>query len=203
MSHFSTPDNREVTEGQIVSFDAQLTSLKRHNISPRYTHIAASGGLLQAHEYKKLPGNIARCGLAYYGYGHPDLTPALRLTTKLIQIKHIKKGETVGYDGTFAAEHDMKIGILPIGYHDGMDRRLSGFGVVMIGDEICPLIGRVSMNLTTIDISHISACVGDDVIVIDDDIHSPVSLLRQSERASMIPYDMLVHFNKEMYRSIQ
>lgn len=95
MSHLSTPDDRRVTEEQIASFEDILASLKKHNIYPRYTHIAASGGLVHARVYKKLPGNIARCGLAYYGYGHPDLQPALRITTRLIQIKHIKKGDTV------------------------------------------------------------------------------------------------------------
>ncbi len=95
----------------------------------------------------------------------------------------------------------MKIGVLPIGYHDGMDRRLSGVGVVTIGDNICSIIGRVSMNLTTIDISEVDVQVGDEVIIINEDTESPVSLIRQSERAGMIPYDMLVHFNKEMYRT--
>lgn len=103
-----------------------------------------------------MSGSLARCGLAFYGYGHPELTPALRLTTTLIQIKHIKKDETVGYDGTFTAREDMKIGILPLGYHDGMDRRLSGIGLVSINGVACPIIGRVSMNLTTIDLSHLT-----------------------------------------------
>lgn len=94
----------------------------------------------------------------------------------------------------------MRIGVLPIGYHDGMDRRLSSVGVVMIQDSICPILGRVSMNLTTIDITHIDASVEQEVIIIDENPTSPVSLLRQAERAGMIPYDMLVHFNKEMYR---
>jgi len=97
----------------------------------------------------------------------------------------------------------MKIGILPIGYHDGMDRRLSGVGVVSLHDILCPIIGRVSMNLTTMDITELSeAKVGDEVIVIDENSRSPMSLLRQAERAQMIPYDMLVHINKEMFRTI-
>lgn len=97
----------------------------------------------------------------------------------------------------------MKIGVLPIGYHDGMDRRLSNIGVVGIGDELCPVVGRVSMNLTTIDISH-RADIHEhqEVTLISEDPLSPLSLERQSERAQMIPYDILVHMNKEMYRTI-
>ena len=75
-------------------------------------------------------GNLARTGIAFYGYGSERLLPALRCTTKLIQIKEIQTGDRVGYDGTYIAEKSMKIGVLPIGYHDGMDRRLSGVGLV-------------------------------------------------------------------------
>ena len=169
MSHFSTPDNRSVTKAQIVSFEEQLAILRRYRIYPRYTHIAASGGLILAHTYEEISGSLARTGLAWYGYGHPDLEPALRLVTRLIQIKHIKKGDAVGYDGTFIAEKDMKIGILPIGYHDGMDRRLSSVGYISIHGKLCPIVGRISMNLTTIDISDVDTQVDDEVVIIDED----------------------------------
>jgi alanine racemase len=95
----------------------------------------------------------------------------------------------------------MKIGVLPIGYNDGMDRRLSNGGIVWLNGALCSIVGRVSMNLTTIDITHCDARVGDEVVVIDENPTSPISLLRQSERAQMIPYDILVHLNKEMYRT--
>lgn len=95
----------------------------------------------------------------------------------------------------------MKIGVLPIGYNDGMDRRLSNGGAVLLNGILCSIVGRVSMNLTTIDITHCDGCVGDEVVVIDENPLSPISLLQQSERAQMIPYDILVHLNKEMYRT--
>lgn len=68
---------------------------------------------------------------------------------------------------------------------------------------MCPIVGRVSMNLTTIDISDVfDAQVGDEVIYINEDKHSPLSLEQQSVRANMIPYDVLVHLNKEMFRTV-
>lgn len=116
----------------------------------------------------------------------------------------IQSGDTVGYDGVYCAEKNTKIGILPIGYNDGIDRRFLNTGVVLINNILCPIIGRISMNLTTIDISHvIDAKIGDEVVIIDENYESPVSLVRQSERAQTIPYDMLVHMNKEMFRKIQ
>ncbi len=127
----------------------------------------------------------------------------MRCTTHLIQIKNIPAGEYIGYDRTYRAERDMKVGVLPIGYHDGMDRRLSSIGLVQIHDQLCPVVGRISMNLTTIDVTAIpDAALGDEVIVIDENPQSQISLMRQSERAGMIPYDMLVHMNKEMFRTV-
>ncbi len=81
--------------------------------------------MIHAEKYHFPLGNIARTGLAFFGYGHATLQPALRCTTKLIQTKVIQSNETVGYDNTYRAEKTMKIGVLPIGYHDGMDRRFS------------------------------------------------------------------------------
>jgi alanine racemase len=96
----------------------------------------------------------------------------------------------------------MKIGVLPIGYNDGMDRRLSNIGIVSLKGTLCPIVGRVSMNLTTIDMTHSpDVKIGDEVVFIDEKIDSPVCLFRQCERAQMIPYDMLVHLNKEMFRT--
>ena len=201
MSHLSTPDDTTVTNLQLSRFQFFQNELKNQGITPNYIHIFASGGIIHASGYNTSLGNVARTGLAFYGYGHPDLLPALRFTTRLIQKKVIQKWEEIGYDGTYCAENMMKIGILPIGYNDGVDRRLSSTWVVSLHGTLCPIVGRVSMNLTTIDITHCDAWVGDEVVVIDENPASPISLLRQSERAQMIPYDMLVHLNKEMYRT--
>lgn len=73
----------------------------------------------------------------------------------------------------------------------------------MLNEHVCPIIGRVSMNITTIDISHIpEAAVGDKVVFIDEEFSSPVNLLRQAESAQTIPYDMLVHLHPTMFRTL-
>lgn len=203
MSHLAAPDDVGVTDAQLLRFQDVLGQLGGLGIEPRFTHIGASGGLIRSHAYHHPIGNLARTGLAYFGYGHPALLPALRCTTRLIQIKHLDTGDAVGYDGTYTAQSPMKLGVLPIGYHDGMDRRFSGLGVVSVGGQLCPIVGRVSMNLTTIDITQVAdASLGQEVTFIAEDPDSPISLERHAERAQMIPYDLLVHMNKEMYRTM-
>jgi alanine racemase len=201
MSHLSTPDNIDISDAQICLFHTLIEQLESFWITPKHQHICASGGLVHAHEYSHSVGNIARTGIGYFGYGYADLLPALRCTTKLIQIKEIQPGDTVGYDGTYRAEKIMKIGVLPIGYNDGVDRRLSNIGMVWIGGQLCPIIGRVSMNITTIDITHMTDVQEwDEVIFVSEDCSSLLSLESQAKRANMIPYDFLVHLNKEMFR---
>lgn len=94
MTHLSTPDNTEVAQGQIDTFAAFLKLLEEKDIRPEFHHICASGGALLHSEYVNIPDTLARTGLSYYGYGHPDLLPALRCHTRLMQIKHLKTGES-------------------------------------------------------------------------------------------------------------
>jgi len=95
----------------------------------------------------------------------------------------------------------MIIGILPIGYNDGLDRRFSNKGHLIIRDTLCPILGRVSMNITIIDISEVARpIIGEEVVFIDENPASPISLEKQAKTIDIIPYDLLVHLNKEMYR---
>lgn len=120
-----------------------------------------------------------------------------------MQIKEIQPGESVGYDGAFTATKKMTIGVLPIGYNDGLDRRFSNIGYLMIRDSLCPILGKVSMNITMIDISKVAdPVIGEEVTYISEDPGSSISLEKQAKAIGVIPYDLLVHLNKEMYRKI-
>ena len=113
-----------------------------------------------------------RPGIALYGYkpNGEGLEPALSLKTKLAQIKRIKKGAKVGYMQTFTAAADMNIGILPIGYAHGYDRGLSNKGYVLIDEWKCPVIGRICMGQTIVDLSSVRISsklhIGKEVVVI-------------------------------------
>lgn len=203
MTHLSTPEIKDITKKQFENFAHFKKILATNGIVPLFQHICASGGILIHDKYHLQWDTLARTGLAYYGYGHPELLPALRCHTRLMQIKHLHAGESVGYDGTFIAKKDMTIGILPLGYNDGLDRRLSNKGLLSIRGTLCPIVGRVSMNITAIDISHVaSPVIGEEVIFISEDPDSAISLEKQAHMIDTIPYDLLVHLNKEMYRRV-
>lgn len=203
MTHLSTPENLEETQKQRATFFALRGLLAENTIEPKFCHYCASSGALLRSKYGHEDDTLARTWLAYYGYGHPDLLPALRCHTRLMQIKTLKKWEPIGYDMTHIASKDMTIWILPIGYNDGLDRRFSNTWFLSIRETLCPIVGRVSMNITIIDISEIENPIRwEQVIFISEDPQSPISLEKQSQKIGTIPYDLLVHMNHQMYRKI-
>ena len=118
-----------------------------------------------------------RAGHALYGYVSPargdappqllDVKPALTWKAKLLAVKEIPEGALVGYGGSFRAPRAMRIGILGAGYADGMFHRLSNRGKVIADGKLTPILGTVSMDLTTIDLSHTTAlAAGDEVTLL-------------------------------------
>lgn len=208
MSHLAMAQSKTTSESQLTSFQQSLNIFRSHGIIPSYIHILASGGLLHSKQYKTGElGNIARTGIAFYGY-HPDgkkspLKPALELATTLVQVKKVKKGEKIGYDQTYKAPRDMVVGILPIGYNDGVDRSLSNGAKVNIRAFICPIVGRVSMNITTVDVTkYKQAKVGDRVIIYSHK-QSLNTLEKAARMAKTFSYELLVHINPQLRRKTE
>lgn len=113
--------------------------------------LAATGGVLLGREYHF---DITRPGIGLYG-ARPfvEAQPVVRLSIPVIQIRDVVAGETVGYGNTFTAPRDMRLATISAGYADGIQRALSGRATLWAGDVPCPLVGRVSMDLLTIDVS--------------------------------------------------
>lgn len=178
-SHFveSHKKDQSYTLEQVNRFSALICELKKENIPIRYIHFANSAGTMAL----DLPWcNLVRIGVGMYGlwpspenqiitqekYPYFNLKPIATWKTVIISIKNVKEGTFIGYDRSFQAPHDMRIAILPIGYYDGYDFRLFNKAAMIVRDQYAPIIGRISMNLCTIDITAIiSAKIGDEVIV--------------------------------------
>ncbi len=208
-SHFSDSDNTdpEFTKQQISNWNNVVSKLETQYPQIKYFHISNTYG----HKYlDSIKSNTSRLGIGLYGIADNldidiDLKPVLEMKTIITGIKKIKQGQTVGYSNTFVAQKDMTIATVPIGYFEGLDRRLSnkGFFAVNKQDFLCPIIGRVSMNITTIDISGISnPKIGDEVIVISNDSNNKNSIQGIAKIVETIPYEVVVYIPEHLKRVV-
>lgn len=208
MSHLAfsrNPDNA-LTKKQILNFKKAVQVIEAEGFSPKWRHLGASGGVLNL----KLPKilNMARVGNAFYGFNPGktfdyNLKPALSFHTKVAAIKKVRRGEFVGYSATYKAKKDIVLGVLPVGYNDGIDRRLSNKGCVKIGNVFCPIVGVVSMNITTVDVSKVpNVKIGDCAIVYSDEQKDKNSIENSALICKTIPPVILVNLASSTKRQI-
>ncbi|MCI8966568.1 MAG: serine racemase VanT catalytic subunit [Lachnospiraceae bacterium] len=151
------------TRQQIADFYAVLRRLKKEGVRIPKIHIQSSYGLLN---YPELKCSYVRAGIALYGVlSSPDaqtklqldLRPVLSLKAKVILLRRVPQGESVGYARTFVADRDSVIAILPVGYADGFPRSLSGGGsYVLINGSWAPIVGRICMDQLAVDVTDIA-----------------------------------------------
>lgn len=211
MSHLASSESSKDLSflTQVKQFQRAKEILKKRGINPRWFHIAATGSIINPETQPIIASvsNLARAGLALYGYSSSifdkNLRPALTLTTKIAQIKKVSKGEKLGYDGTYTAKKDMIVGVLPIGYYDGIDRRLSNKGVCLVDNIECPIPGRVSMNLNIIDLSRVpNPRIGQEVVVYSSNPNDKNSFENAAKICKTIPYDLLVNLGETTKRIV-
>ena len=178
MTHFAAADDlaeTDFTNEQIARFDASVEAFRAVGIDPEFVDLANSPGAV-AHPNARR--GLVRLGGVLYGLGGdvlpagipvPQLKPVMSVRTALAQVKHVARGETLGYGRTFKAVRDSIIGTIPIGYDDGFRRGLSNVGRVIVAGSFAPVAGRVSMDWTIIDLTDVPlVSVGDEVVVIGE-----------------------------------
>jgi len=171
------------------------------------THISNSHGVLTT---KHKNYSIARIGIGLYGYlskQTPDiqsqLKPVLSLKTKILQIKTVSAGSYIGYDGLYQASSDMKIAIIAIGYAEGLDAELSNKGSVIINGQLAPIVGRICMNLTIIDISTITHAYVDQVVtVLGSEGNVSITAYDWSRLSKISTYNHLAKISESLTRII-
>lgn len=166
----------EFTKKQLYYYFQLIDTLQRKNYDIGKTHIQSSYGLLN---YPYLCCDYVRIGILLYGvYSSQNdqiqssisLQPVLSLKSQIILIRHIKTDETIGYGRTYKASKDKVIAVIPIGYADGLPRALSNRGHVLVRGKKVPIVGRICMDQTMIDVSNIENIqVGDIVTIIGKD----------------------------------
>lgn len=210
-THFADADNVETsfTEGQIQIWN-ELVQLFESSF-PGITHIHASNS--DGHRYVSMTrATVSRLGIGLYGLIDTipaslniNPLPVLEMKTIITGTKHLRAGDHVGYGNTFRAEKDMTIATIPVGYYEGVDRRLSNSGYVEAGTDLtpCKIIGRVSMNITVIDVSALKdACIGTPVTVISRDPSKKNSLHSIAAICKTIVYEQAVRIPPHLKRII-
>jgi len=118
-------------------------------------------------------------------------------------VKTIQAGEYVGYGITYKAERTTLIATVPAGYFEGVDRRLSNCGFFKIGDNYCPIVGRVSMNITSIDVTSApNIKLGDQVTIISNKRDDRNSVENIAKLTQTIPYEILIHIPQHLRRIV-
>jgi alanine racemase len=164
-THFAAADEDEsFTKQQIENFDRM-----RQIIDAPLHHMANSSATLRGFVRE---GDYVRCGIALYGPGKSAPTePVMRWHSEIMRLKTLPPGHAVGYGATFHTARESRIATLPVGYADGYSRRLSNNGEVVIRGQRAPVVGRVSMDLVTIDVTGIpGAQLNDEAVLLGDGI---------------------------------
>ena len=198
MTHLADADgtNSNFTERQLESFNALLEQIRLRGLTVPLVHAANSAAIV------RFPGahfSLVRPGIMLYGYHtlpasipDPDLRPVLSLHTTVAQLRTIPQGSSVSYNGTFVAQRQTRIAVLPIGYADGYSRRLSHRGSVLIQGHRAPIVGLVCMDMIMVDVTDLAPVqVGETVTLIGQQGKESIWADEVAGWIGTIPYEVL------------
>lgn len=211
MTHFASAAvySSDQTELQIERFDALASRLRAEGITPRFSHMSST--IAVAYGRREAWRNMVRPGHAIYGYVSPtrgqaparliDVQPALEWKAAVLEIKEVTAGARIGYGGMFVAPRPMRIGVLSVGYADGLPHRLSNRGRVIVAGRLVAILGAVSMDLTTVDLTEVPECqVGDSVILLGRQGNVSIDAQQIARVAGTISYSVLCGISARVKR---
>jgi alanine racemase len=176
MTHFASSADytSSQTDRQIEAFQTIFEALREAGITPPWVHMSSTNPVAYGRSHAW--GNMVRAGLSLYGYVAPakgdaprrilEVRPALSWKATILAVKELPVGTLVGYGGTFRTERPTRIAMLAAGYADGVSLRLSNRGKVIAGGRLAPVVGAVSMDLTTIDITDVPGLEPGDAVTL-------------------------------------
>jgi alanine racemase len=204
-SHFSSSDeNKIITHRQIDNFLSLLVEAETAGICIKYKHIANSMAVI---DYKRSHMNLIRPGLILYGLWPRSglssrrvrLKPALSLKSRIVFLKDVPPGRAISYGGTHTTKKHTLIATIPIGYGDGLNRRLSNKGHVIIRGKKAPIVGRVCMDQIMVDAGHIkNVKSGDAVTLIGKDGKEIITVEEIAGICDTIPYEITCWLDKRV-----
>jgi alanine racemase len=199
-SHLAGADEEQFddfTKSQIDLFRDLSEQIIKSLGYPVIRHILNTSGI---ERFIEAQFEMVRLGIGLYGIsssGHKNLKNVSTLRSTILQIKPVRKGETVGYSRRGISQGESKIAIVPVGYADGIDRKLSnGKGVFMVNGKPAPVLGNICMDMTMIDITDIDANEGDEVVIFGEE--NPITDM--ALRLQTIPYEVLTSVSERVKR---
>jgi alanine racemase len=205
-SHFSSADEQDqrFSKIQLKRFLDFCMELEIMGFSVPVKHIANSSAVVN---FRESHLDMVRVGLFSYGiYCSSFVCPvglkqAISLKTRVAFIKDIEPGRTISYNRTYTAPLKTRIATISIGYSQGLNRGLSNRGEVLVGGSRAPIIGSITMDQTMIDIGHIpGVTIDDEVVIIGKQGDEEIRIEEMSERAGVIPYEILCSMNRSLPR---
>lgn len=200
MTHFASADDAdksEFTERQMNLFERAVEMLVERAHRPAWIHEANSAASLT---YARARGNLVRIGGVMYGLWRDvirrdaeplDWRPVMSLHTSIAFLKTVAPGTPLGYGGTFITSRESLIATLPIGYRDGLRRALSNRGRVIVRGQFAPIVGRVSMDLTILDVTDVEGVTtGDEVVIIGSQGENRISAEEVAATLETISYEV-------------
>ena len=197
-SHLAASDNGTEDRFTNVQFQVfeNVTNLFSKGLNkPIDRHILNTNGVLRFPEKEY---EMVRLGIGLYGVSNDsNLHQVSTLKSVISQVRTIKKGGKVGYDASFLAKEDMIIGVIPFGYADGLNRKLSAKnGVIIVQNIICPIIGKISMDSCMINLKGTTSKTGDEVVIFgEENTISSIAI-----KLNTIPYEIFSSLNRRIKR---
>ena len=198
---------------QVKNFETARRMVRDAGFDPQFVHAANTSAVISHHEAWN---TMVRPGLALYGYHLPferagrvvsgrglklAVQPVLSWKTRIFSLREMQAGQALGYGGTYVTKAPSRIAILPVGYADGLHRALSAGGRVIVRENYAPIVGRISMDLTLVDVTGIADIeVGDEVVLLGTADGLTVDAREHAELANTIPYEILCGISKRVPR---
>jgi len=195
------------------SFEGARRMVREAGLEPQFVHMANTAAVISRRETWN---TMVRPGVALYGYYLPfqragrevsggtlrlPVKPVLTWKTRILSLRNFGANHPLGYGGTYVTKAPAHVAVLPVGYADGYNRQLSNRGRVILREHYAPIVGRISMDLTLVDVTGIpGVAVGDEVILLGTGEGLSVDALEHAELANSTPYEILCNISKRVPR---
>ncbi len=214
-THFASSEVLDApsVDEQLKRFDEAREILRNQGFDPPLIHAANTGAIISKRESWN---TMVRPGIALYGYHLPferagrevsgsglrlGLKPVLTWKTRILSLREVRANQPLGYGGTYVTKASARIAVLPVGYADGLNRAISSCGRVIVGEHYAPIVGRISMDLTLVDVTGLpGVAVGDEVILLGSCDGLNVDAHKHAVLASTNVYEILCAISKRVPR---